>query len=90
VVGGRMFAPSAELVQRYAETIVTETESRHRATQELIREYVRRNFTGKINGQRPRVLFLVFRGEDAVRVSSFSFFAARTPWPRFIALSAIS
>ena len=66
VVGGRMFAPSAELVQRYAETIVTETESRHRATQELIREYVRRNFTGKINGQRPRVLFLVFRGEDAV------------------------
>ena len=26
---------------------------------------MRRNFTGKIN-QRPRVLFLVFRGEDAV------------------------
>src|SRR5947207_12083591 len=66
VVAGRMFAPSAELVKRYAETIVTEAESRHRATQELIREYVRRNFTGKINGQRPRVLFLVFRGEDAV------------------------
>src|SRR6266699_5792002 len=66
VVAGRMFAPSAELVKRYAETIVTETESRHRATQELIREYVRRNFTGEINGQRPRVLFLVFRGEDAV------------------------
>src|SRR5882757_9277796 len=66
VVAGRMFAPSAELVQRYANTIVTETESRHRATQQLIRDYVRRNFTGKINGQRPRVLFLVFRGEDAV------------------------
>src|SRR5438094_717580 len=66
IVAGRMFAPSAELVKRYAETIVTETESRHRATQELIREYVRRNFTGKVNGQRPRVLFLVFRGEDAV------------------------
>ncbi len=66
IVAGRMFGPSAELVKRYADTIVTETESRHRATQELIREYVRRNFTGKINGQRPRVLFLVFRGEDAV------------------------
>src|SRR5436189_940596 len=66
IVAGRMFAPSAELVKRYAEAIVTETESRHRATQELIREYVRRNFTGKINGQRPRVLFLVFRGDDAV------------------------
>src|SRR5213595_1820056 len=66
VVAGRMFAPGAELVKRYAETIVTETESRHRATQELIREYVRRNFTGTVNGQRARVLLLVFRGEDAV------------------------
>ena len=66
VVAGRMFAPSAELVNRYAETIVTEKEPRHRATQELIREYVRRNFTGMVNGQRPRVLLLVFRGVDAV------------------------
>jgi nucleoside diphosphate kinase len=66
LVAGRMFAPGAELVKRYSETIVTETEPRHRATQELIRDYVRRNFTGKVNGQRPRVLLLVFRGEDAV------------------------
>src|ERR1044071_2266981 len=66
VVAGRMFAPGAELVKRYSETIVTETEPRHRATQELIRNYVQRNFTGKANGQRPRVLLLVFRGEDAV------------------------
>ena len=35
VVAGRMFAPSPELVSRYAETIVTETQPRHRATQEL-------------------------------------------------------
>src|SRR5438067_5449483 len=66
VVAGRMFAPSAELVRRYAETIVTETEPRHRATQELIREYVRRNFTGKVNGQRARALMLVLRGSDAI------------------------
>src|SRR5213593_420094 len=66
VVGGRMFAPSSELAKRYADTIVTETDPRHRATQELIREYVLKNFTGNINGQRPRVLFLVFRGPDAV------------------------
>src|SRR2546421_9168132 len=66
IAAGRMFAPGAELVKRYAERIVTETESRHRATQELIREYVQRNFTGSINGQQPRVLFLVFRGENAV------------------------
>ena len=62
----RMFAPSAELVKRYASTIVTETEPRHRATQELIRQYVLKNFTGKVNGQMARALVLVFRGPDAV------------------------
>src|SRR6266702_4116712 len=66
LVGGRMFAPSSELARRYAETIVTETDARHRATQELIRDYVLKNFAGSINGQRPRVLFLIFRGPDAV------------------------
>ena len=66
LVGGRMFAPSPELAKRYAETIVTETDARHRAIQELIHDYVLKNFTGSINGQRPRVLFLIFRGPDAV------------------------
>jgi nucleoside diphosphate kinase len=66
LVGGRMFAPSPELARRYAETIVTETDADHRATQELIRDYVLKNFTGEKNGQRPRVLFLIFRGPDAV------------------------
>jgi nucleoside diphosphate kinase len=66
LVGGRMFTPSAELAKRYTDTIVTETDPRHRATQELIREYVLKNFTGEKNGQRPRVLFLIFRGPDAV------------------------
>jgi len=66
LVGGRMFAPSAELVKRYAETIVTETDARHRATQQLIRDYVLKNFTGEKNGERSRVLFLIFRGPDAV------------------------
>src|SRR4030095_6342715 len=66
LVGGRMFAPSAELSQRYAETIVTETDPSHRATQELIREYVLKNFTGQKSGQHARLLFLIFRGPDAV------------------------
>src|SRR5205807_8993090 len=44
----------------------TGNDPRHRDTQELIRDYVLKNFTGKINGQKPRVMFLVFRGEDAV------------------------
>src|ERR1700737_4347815 len=66
LVAARMFAPSKELTQRYAETIVTESDARHRATQELIRDYVLKNFTGEVNGQKPRILFLVFRGPDAV------------------------
>ncbi len=66
VVAARMFAPSDELVRRHAETIVTETDPRHRATQELIREYVLKNFTGMVNGQRARVMMLVFRGPDAI------------------------
>src|SRR5881296_1205321 len=66
LVGGRMFAPSSELASRYAEAIVTETDPRHRATQKLIRDYVLKNFTGEKNGQRPRILFLIFHGPDAV------------------------
>src|SRR5712691_6917044 len=66
LVGGRMFAPNLELVRRYAETIVTEADSRHRATQELIRDYVLKNFTGERGGQRARALMLVFRGVDAI------------------------
>src|SRR5438270_9085704 len=66
LVTSRMFAPSADLTKRYADTIVTESDPRHRATQELIRDYVLKNFTSKVNGQRPRVLMLVLRGENAV------------------------
>src|SRR5213594_2981806 len=66
LVGGRMFAPSAELATRYANPIVTEINPRHRATQELICEYVLKNFTGEKKSQQARVLFLIFRGPDAV------------------------
>ena len=65
LVAARMFAPSAELVKRYAETIVSETEPKHRATQELIREYVLKNFSFEKQGLRARALCLVFRGTDA-------------------------
>ncbi len=65
LVAARMFAPGEELVRRYAETIVSETEPSHRATQELIRAYVLKNFTGEKQGQRARVLCLIFRGAGA-------------------------
>ena len=60
LVRARMFAPSKELVEKYAETIVTDPEPRHRKTQELIREYVLKQFPGS------RVMLLVFQGENAV------------------------
>ena len=62
-----MLFRSKELVRRYAETIVSETEPGHRATQELIRDYILKNFGGTKDGQPARVLFLVFRGPDAVK-----------------------
>ena len=44
IVGARMFAPSKALTEKYASTIVTDPEPRHRATQELIKEYVPAKF----------------------------------------------
>src|SRR5471030_1601295 len=66
LVAARMFAPSAELVEKYATSIVTESEPRHRATQELIRKYVSKNFAPTDERSQPRVLLLVFKGDDAV------------------------
>src|SRR5881392_779149 len=65
LVAARMFAPSEELVRRYAETIVSETKPAHRATQELIHEYVLKNFGAKKDRQQSRFLLLLFRGPDA-------------------------
>jgi nucleoside diphosphate kinase len=68
LVAARMFAPSRDLVERYAQNLVTDPDPRHRDTQELIQRYVRKNFSGSGSGQgnQPRVMLLVFRGEDAV------------------------
>src|ERR671933_591358 len=63
LVAGRMFAPSDELVRRYADTIVTATEQRHRATQERIRKYVEKNFAGRVSGGRRPGLVLLHRAQ---------------------------
>ncbi len=65
LVAARMYAPSMELVEKYADSIVTDPEPRHRATLELIKKYGLMNFAPSGAGSRPRVLLLVFKGEDA-------------------------
>ncbi len=65
LVAARMFAPSAELVEKYAAGLVTDPDPTHRATQELIRKYVLANYNLPV-GTQARVLLLVFKGEDAV------------------------
>ena len=67
LVAARMFAPSRELTERFAADLVTDSEPTHRAAQELIKKYVLTHFSAKDSGTKPRVLMLVFRGEDAAK-----------------------
>ena len=66
LVATRMFAPSQELVERYAAGLVTDKDPSHRAAQEQIQKYVLANFGAK-HASKPRVMLLVFKGEDAVK-----------------------
>ena len=66
LAGGRLFAPSQQLVEEFAAATVTETGERHRRTQELIRDYVLKKFSPSADGTRQRVLLLILKGEDAV------------------------
>ncbi len=64
----RMFAPSAELIREYAETIVSAHDTQDRKIQELLKEYVLHNLTpDPKTGRRRRVMMLLFRGDEAVR-----------------------
>ncbi|MEK7781265.1 MAG: nucleoside-diphosphate kinase, partial [Verrucomicrobiota bacterium] len=68
LVAARMFAPSAELVQKYSEAIVSANDPQDRKIQEMIRDYIVKNLSpDSKTGSRRRVMMLLFRGEDAVR-----------------------
>lgn len=68
LVAARMFGPSEALVREYSKTIVSTNDPQDRKVQELIRDYILRNFgPDPKTGRRRRVMMLVFRGEDAVR-----------------------
>ena len=68
LAAARMFAPSTELVNEYAEAIVSANDPQDRRIQELIRDYIKLNFSPDPKTQRRRrVMTLLFQGEDAVR-----------------------
>jgi nucleoside diphosphate kinase len=68
LVGARMFSPSQELVEQYAATIVSTNDPQDRSIQELIRDYVLKNFShNPRRPHRPRVMMLLLRGENAVQ-----------------------
>ena len=66
LVAGRMFAPGPDLLAELSAATVTETDERHRRTQELIRDYILKKLSPGPDGVRQRVLLLVLQGEDAV------------------------
>jgi nucleoside diphosphate kinase len=68
LAAARMFAPGAELVQKYSEAIVSANDPQDRKIQEMIRDYILKNLSpDPKTGRRRRVMMLLFRGEDAVR-----------------------
>jgi nucleoside diphosphate kinase len=68
LTGARMFAPSAELANKYSEAIVSANDPQDRRIQELIYQYILQNLMpDPKTGRRRRLMMLLFRGDDAVR-----------------------
>jgi len=68
MVAARMFAPSEELVKKYAEETISANDPQDRRIQQLIYDYILRNLSpDPKTGRRRRVMMLLFQGEDAVR-----------------------
>jgi nucleoside diphosphate kinase len=68
LAGARMFAPSAQLAEQYAEIALSADDPQDRRIQELIQAYIRQNFSpDPKTGRRRRVMMLLFQGDDAIR-----------------------
>lgn len=66
LVAARMFGPSQELVQRYAD-LIRNNEGVWPEIRELLSDYIEREFSPTEEGQVHRVLMLLFEGEDAIQ-----------------------
>src|SRR5437867_2797900 len=68
LVAARMFAPSRDMVEQYAEIVVSPKDPQDRKIQELIRQYILDNYLpDPKTATRRRVMMLVFRGPEAVK-----------------------
>src|SRR5689334_9006716 len=68
LVGARMFAPSEELVTKYAEKTISANDPQDRQIQQLIYDYILQNLSpDPKSGRRRRAMVLLFQGDDAVR-----------------------
>src|SRR5258708_11504156 len=68
LVGARMFAPSPELVNMYAEKTISANDPQDRHIQQLLYNYILQNFSpDPKSGRCRRVMMLLFQGDDAVR-----------------------
>lgn len=68
IVAARMFAPSRQLAEEYAQISISGKDPQDRQIQELIRQYILDHYSpDPKTGQRKRVLMLVFKGDNAVK-----------------------
>lgn len=68
LVAVRMFAPSMELLQEYADVVVSNRNPQNRCIQELIRDYILTQMAqDSVTGRKRRVMLLLFKGEDAAK-----------------------
>jgi nucleoside diphosphate kinase len=68
LAAARMFSPSPDLVQEYAQACVSTQDPQDTLVQELLRDYITHNLApDPKTGRRRRVMMLLLRGEDAVR-----------------------
>lgn len=71
LVGARMFAPGAELIEDFISVMTPGPGPVSPAAEEVfthIKEYVRAEYMPQPDGQRRRVMFLLVEGEEAVRI----------------------
>src|SRR6185369_12312792 len=68
LIGARMFAPSPEMVRKYAEATISADDPQDRRIQQLIYDYILQNLSPEPkSGRKRRVMVLLFQGDDAVR-----------------------